>query len=129
MRNVRIVFEEFDRPLAEMLPGYTKLNCHLIFEVKLNENFRRKARFVADGHRTKAPTSLSYSMVVSRDSVRIAFLLAALNNLQVVSCDIQNAYLAAPCREKYYSIAGSEFGSDKGKVYIVRRALYGLKTS
>ena len=101
IRNVRITFEEFDRPLAEILPGYTKLNCHLIFEVKLSENFRRKARFVTDGHRTKEPNLLSYSTVVSRDSVRIAFLLAALNNLQVVSCDIQNAYLAAPCREKF----------------------------
>ena len=129
MHNVRITFEEFDCPLSQMLPGFKKLNCHLIFEVKLSENFRRKARFVADGHRTTAPKSLSYSTVVSRDSVRIAFLLAALNNLQVVSCDIQNTYLAAPCREKFYYIAGAEFGSDQGKIYIVRRALYGLKTS
>ena len=112
-----------------MKPGFKKLNCHLIFEVKLSENVRRKARFVADGHRTTSPKSLSYSTVVSRDSVRIAFLIAALDNLQVVSCDIQNAYLAAPCREKLYYIAGAEFGSDQGKTYIVRRALYGLKTS
>ena len=85
-----------------MLPGYTKLNCHLIFEVKLSEIFRRKSKFVADGHRAKAPKSISYSTVVSHDSVRIAFLLAVLNNLQVVSYGIQNAYLVVPCREKYY---------------------------
>ena len=112
-----------------MKPAFKKLNCHLIFEVKLSENFRRKARFITDGHRTKAPKSLSYSMEVSPDSVRIAFLLAALNNLQVVSCDIKNVYLDAPCREKFYYIAGAEFGSEQGKTYIVRRALYGLKTS
>ena len=98
MRNVRIVFEEFDRPLSQIKPGFNKVNCHLIFEMKLSENFRRKARFVADDQRTKAPKSLSYSTVVPHDSVRVAFLLVTLNNLQVVSCDIQNAYLAAPYR-------------------------------
>ena len=61
--------------------------------------------------------------------MRIAFLLAALNNLQVVSCDVQNAYLAALCREKFYYIAGTEVGSDQGNTSIVRRVLYGLKTS
>ena len=88
MHNVRIAFEEFDCPLSQMLPGFKKLNCHLIFDVKLSEIFRQKARFIADGHMTKATKSLSYSTVVSRDSVRIAFLLATLNNLQVVSCDV-----------------------------------------
>ena len=129
MENVRVAFEQFTEPLSQMKPGFKNLTCHLIFEVKLSENFRRKARFVADGHKTSAPKSLVYSTVVSRDSVRIAFLIAALNNLAVVSCDIQNAYLAAPCREKFYYKAGPEFGSDEGKIYIVRRALYGLKTS
>ena len=112
-----------------MLPGYSKLTCHLIFEIKLSENFRRKARFVADGHKHPVKPSLSYSTVVSRDSVRIAFLLEALNSVEILSCDIQNAYLSAPCREKFYHVAGDEFGSEKGKVFIVKRALYGLRTS
>ena len=73
--NVRIAFEDWNKPLSEMLPGYSKLTCHLIFEIKLSENFRRKARFVADGHKHPVKPSLSYSTVVSRDSVRIAFLL------------------------------------------------------
>ena len=88
MRNVRIAFEEFDLPLSQMKPGFKNPNCHLIFEGKLSEKFRRKTRFVADGYKTKVPKSLSYSTAVSRDSGRIAFLLAALNNLQVVSCGI-----------------------------------------
>jgi hypothetical protein len=37
------------------------------------------------------PKDLTYSSVVSRDSVRLFFLLAALNNLDVLACDIQNA--------------------------------------
>jgi Reverse transcriptase (RNA-dependent DNA polymerase) len=45
------------------------------------------------------------------------------------TCDIQNAFLTAPCREKLYTVAGPEFGSDEGKIMIVVRALYGLKSA
>ena len=78
---------------------------------------------------TEAPASLTYSTVVSCDSVRIILMIAALNGLEISSCDIQNAYLTAPCREKIYFIAGPELGSDQGKIMIIRRALYGLKSS
>ena len=46
-----------------------------------------------------------------------------------MACDVGNAYLNAPCREKIWFIGGSETGDDKGKVLVVRRALYGLKSS
>ena len=35
------------------LIGYQRITGYLIFDVKLGENFRRKARAVADGHKTK----------------------------------------------------------------------------
>ena len=84
---------------------------------------------VAGGHMTTTPASLTYSSVVSRDSVRIAFLIAALNDLKVMACDIQNAYLTARCREKVWCRAGPEFGADEGKIMLITRALYGLKSS
>jgi hypothetical protein len=71
----------------------------------------------------------TYSSVVSRDSVRLAFLIAALNGLDLQACDVGNAYLNAPCREKIWFVAGPEFGEDQGKVIVVVRALYGLKSS
>ena len=101
----------------------------MIFDIKISENFRRKASYVADGHKTEAPASVTYSSVVSRDSVRICLTAAALNDLKVLSADIENAYLTAPCREKYWTRGGPEFGSLEGEVFIVRRALYGLKSS
>jgi hypothetical protein len=108
--------------------GYKEIPCHIIFDVKLD--FTRKARFVAGGHKTDPPASLTYSSVVSRESVRIAFLLAALNNLYILSADIGNAYINADVREKLYFIARDEFGGrDKGKVVIITKALYGLKSS
>ena len=78
---------------------------------------------------TETAVSLTYSTVVSRDSVHIILMIAALNGLEISSCDIQNAYLTAPCREKIYFITGPELGSDQGKIMIVQRALYGFKSS
>jgi len=129
MENVRIAFEEFEGSVSDLPSGYTVIDCHMIFDVKLGENYRRKARMVAGGHQTSAPASITYSSVVSRDSVRIALLAAALNGLDILACDIQNAFLTAPCREKIATVVGPEFGTNEGKVMIVTRALYGLKSS
>jgi hypothetical protein len=93
------------------------------------KTFAERPRFVAGGHTTETPASITYAAVVSRDSVRIALLVAAHNNLDVVACNIQNAYLTADCREKIYTFAGTEFGSEKGSIMIVKKALYGLKSS
>jgi hypothetical protein len=72
---------------------------------------------------------MTYSSVVSRDSVRLGFLIAALNGVDIMSCDLQNAYLNAECREKIWFEGGIECGEDKGKILIVVRALYGLKSA
>ena len=129
MRNVRIAFEEFAGTEQDIPPGYQYVDCHMIFDIKMGENFRRKARMVAGGHQTVTPAALTYASVVSRDSVRICLTIAALNGLKVLACDIQNAYLTAMCREKIWTIAGPEFGSDAGKIMLITKALYGLKSS
>ncbi len=113
---------------GELPPGFKRLR-HMIFDIKMGGNFRRKARLIANGNEAEAPATLTYSSVVSRDSVRIALTIASLNKLEILACDIQNAYLTADCREKVYVIAGPEFGSEEGKAMIVRKALHGLKTS
>jgi hypothetical protein len=64
----------------------------MIFDVNM-EGFRRNARFVAGGHTTYTPHAMTYASVVSRESVRIALTLAALNDLDVKMADIENAYL------------------------------------
>ena len=101
----------------------------MIFDVKMNESFRRKAQMVADGYKIETPTTIMYSAVVSCDSVCIALMITALNELSIQACNIQNTYLIAPCQEKFWMIAGSEFGSEKGKRMLVVWALYGLKLS
>lgn len=128
MNKVMIAFELYDDSISSLI-GYKQLHIHMIFDIRMGENFRRKARLVADGHRTKVPASSTYSTVVSRDSVCICFMIAALNNLDLLAADVENAYLNAPCREKHWIKAGPEFGSNEGRTYIVVRALYGLRSS
>ena len=61
---------------------------HMISDINMNGNFTRKEILVADGHTTAPPPYITYSSVVSRESVRIAFLLAPLNELDIFACDI-----------------------------------------
>jgi hypothetical protein len=112
---------------AKDMIGFQEITCHVIFDVKMD--FTRKARFVAGGHLTEAPGSITSSSVVSRDSICLAFLIAGLNDLDVLAGDVTNAYLNAPCREKIWFEGQIETGKDRGKVLIITRALYGLKSS
>ncbi len=95
---------------VDQLHGFQEIKCHIVLDVKID--FTRKARFVAGGHTTVPPISLTYSSVVSRESVKIAFLIAALNGLDLMSCDIGNAYLNAKCQEKIWFVTGAECGPD-----------------
>ena len=58
-------------------------------------------------------------LIYSRESVRIALTLAVLNNLEVKTSDIQNAYLTASCSEKVHTTLGTKFGENKGKTAII----------
>jgi hypothetical protein len=71
-------------------------------------DFRRKARWVKDGHKMPEPETSNYAGVVSQESVRIAFTYAALMGVPVMAADIRNAYLQAPSSEKHYIVCGPE---------------------
>ena len=107
--------------------GFQEIKCHMIFDVKMV--LTRKATMVARVHTTERSACLTYSSVVSSDSVLIAMLIAGFNDLDIMACDIGSAYLDASCREKIWFVAGREIGSKQGKVVKVVRALYGLKSS
>ncbi len=125
MQNVKVAFEVLQEGKAP--PGYKRIPCRMIFTLKMD--FTRKAQLVAGGHVTDPPATSTYSSVVSRESVRIMFLIAALNDLDIMAGDIGNAYLNAKTQEKVFIITGPEFGEDAGKVALIVRALYGLKSS
>jgi hypothetical protein len=93
-------------------------------------SLHQKCRLVAGGHVTDPPATITYASVVSRESVRIALTVAALNDLDIMSADIKNAYLNIPCDEKIWTVLGPEFGPEQeGKRAIIVCSLYGLKST
>ncbi|MGH7954509.1 MAG: reverse transcriptase domain-containing protein, partial [Gloeomargaritales cyanobacterium] len=126
MAGVKVAFDVLEKG-AKPPPGYKRIPLRMVFTVKMD--FTRKVRLVAGGHRTDPPKTITYASVVSRESVRIALLLAALYDVEVKVADIGNAYLNAKTTEKVYSIAGPEFGAYEGHTVIIVRALYGLKSA
>jgi acetyl/propionyl-CoA carboxylase alpha subunit len=116
-----IAFDFRDNKIVPI--GYKKIDCHMTFDVKMK--MTRKARLVTGGHQMEVPTELTYSSVILQDSVHITFTLAALNDPDVLSADVHNAYLNAPMKECVYTIAGPEFGStDLGQPVLIVFALY-----
>ena len=76
---------------------------------------------------TKALATITYASIVSRETVRIAMMIATLNDLEVKLGNILNAYVQAPVTEKVWTTLGPEFGKDSRKTAVIIRALYGLK--
>ena len=66
------------------LVRYQEIKGHWIFDINMDEKFTRKAQFVAGGHMTKPPLSMTFCTVVTRESVRMAFLLTGLNELDAM---------------------------------------------
>ena len=79
--NKVIVAVQGSNVSPETLIGHQYIGLHIIFDIKLCEKFLRKARMVAGGHTIKTPSSVTYSSMVLRDSVRIMLMIASLNNL------------------------------------------------
>jgi hypothetical protein len=61
--------------------------------------------------------------------VKITLALAALNDLNVMMGNIENAYLTDTITEKVCTLLGPEFGEDAGKRALIVRSLYGLKSA
>ena len=81
---------------GKIKPGYENVNVHMIFDINMDGNFTRKSILVADDHTTAPPSSITYSSITyssvfSRESVRIEFLIATLNYLDIFACDTGNA--------------------------------------
>jgi hypothetical protein len=119
MRNLNIAFKCLE-PGEKAPPGWFKASGHIIFDVKMD--FRRKAWWVKDGHKTPDSTTSSFASVVSCESIRIGLTYAALLGLPIIGGDIQNqnAYLQAPSSEKHFIVCGPKFGTENvGRVALI----------
>jgi hypothetical protein len=107
-----------------MPPGFTFVDTYFVFDIKMD--LTRKERLVARGSMTEPTKEETFASVVSRDTVRLFFLLDALNDVELLSCDIQNAYLSAPNKEKVWTKFDDQLGPEyKGRRAIISKAVYG----
>jgi hypothetical protein len=91
MSAVMVAFEVQPEE-TKFIPGYKRIPGHLVWDVKMD--FTRKARYVAGGHRTDPPKALTYSSVVSRESVRIA-MYGIILDMGLPGIYLINKYLIA----------------------------------
>jgi len=52
---------------------------------------------------------------MSGETIRIALLMAVLNNVDIWAADVLNTYITVPCHEKIWTILGKKFEDDSGK--------------
>ena len=91
MENVRVAFEVL--PDGRPVPtGHLLEQCHMVFNIKM-EDFKQKARLLAGGHMPKAPSIFMYASIVSRETVRIALMISAIDDVEVKLGNILNAYV------------------------------------
>ena len=68
------------------------------------------------------PAESTYLSVVSRESVQIAFLTMALNDLQICAADLTNTYINANCCKKIWTVAGPKFRAmEQGCVMVIKK--------
>ena len=124
-----VELECFDFKKAGFNPGpnYQYAPLRMIFAVK--QDLRRKARLVIGGHLVDVLDNNLYSSTVKGISVKILHVIAHQQQLKLLCGDVGNAFVNAHTNELVFTKAGPEFGDKEGMVLIIRKALYGLKSS
>lgn len=97
MKTIDHAFEFYDDDVMPI--SYQKIDYHMVFDVKIMLKCS-KAQYVAGGHQTEPTKDMTFVSIMSRDSIWIAFLVAALNDLEILSADVPRAYLNAKAKGK-----------------------------
>ena len=97
MKDVKITFQTIE---GEKPPnGSQYVNFHMMFNIEMKD-FQRKALLVAGSHMIHTLGTITYSDVVTRETVCIALTMVVLHGLEVKTADVLNASVLAPNQEK-----------------------------
>ena len=127
MKNVRVTFKKLPDGRSVAISNKF-LQCNMVFDMKM-EHYRGKAQLVAGGDMTEGQATYTYASVVSRETVRIALMIAALDDFEVSLGDILNTSVQAPATEELLTNFGPEFGKDARKTAVIVKALFSLKSA
>jgi hypothetical protein len=98
------------------LIGYQEIKCHIVFDVKMD--FQRRARFVAGGHTTMAPSSMmqGVSQRWRHTAKRVRNELKLFSQQTNKSKKTLNYCVSRETRRDVDNQGGIERGKDHGKV-------------
>ena len=74
----------------------------MVFDIK--SELTCNTCFITGAHLMDTPKQSTYCSIVSCNSVHIALMIAAYNDLDLLSANIQNAYINSPTEEKSVSL-------------------------
>eukprot|EP00392_Amoebophrya_sp_AT5.2_P017902 g18324.t1 len=122
--------KEFAVPLPESewdtVPKADVLPLRLYLTIK--EGGRKKCRCCVLGNRQRNAEA-HYSPVARFSTLRILLSLAARKRWAIDQWDISNAYVNAPLKSPIYVSPPPQWRSKPGEVWLLKKALYGLKES
>ena len=79
----------------------------------------RKARYMAGDNLTDPPSSTTYTSVVISGIVCPAFLIAALNDLDMLAGDIQKSHLNDPTKYQLFSMLVANVSLPKERLLLL----------
>ena len=120
--------------ICDLPEGRNAVGARWIFKSKIRSDGtieRRKARLVAQGFLQQEGIDFNetFAPVVRFDTVRTCLSVAAAKNLNVLQMDVVTAFLNGRLDEEIYLRVPSGVPSTYGKIWRLRRSLYGLKQS
>lgn len=115
------------------LPSHCKaIEGKWVYKRKLNnkgEILRYKARFVAKGYAQRYGRDYveTFSPVVRHTTIRYLIALAVKNGMSIYQMDAETAFLQGDLKENVYMQQAQGYDDKTGRVYWLRKAIYGLK--
>jgi len=120
--------------LVHLPAGHRPISLKWVYKLKKDEKgmvTRHKARLVARGFMQQEGIDFedAFAPVARMESVRVLLALAAQEGWKVHHMDVKSAFLNGDLKEEVYvrQPPGFAVAGEEGKVYRLRKALYGLR--
>ena len=116
--------------LVNLPPGRRAIGCRFVFAIKTDKDgnvSKYKARLVLLGYQQRPGIDYKelFSPVARFETIRSVLAIAAKEQLFLHQLDVKSAFLAAEIEEELYMKQPEGFDDGSGRVWRLKRALYG----
>lgn len=118
--------------IVELPKGSKAIAGKWVFKRKTNnkgEIVRYKARFVAKGYAQRYGRDYyeTFSPVVRHTTIRFLIALAVKRGMRIYQMDAETVFLQGDLHEKVFMQQAQGYDDNSGRVYQLKKAIYGLK--